>query len=437
MNILAIIPTFNRVDLLARLLESLNSVQSPEFDVLIIDDGSDDDYSGLIAKKFNFHIHYIKKLQNLGLQDSYVWALNYAETKSYQFAWILDDDSVVECSALKHLLSGIEEKPDIAAAGSAIYNIDDPSHLICVGGKINFADLEISPVYSKSYVDVLANCSVLINLSIIKKSNVKFDKNYWLRNDDADFYYSLKESGYNILSVPQSVIYHRLWSEAGSQMAYYDRRNFCYAGIKFEPDKFAVKLKLLASIKSYWCGNFLNSLINYFALNDLSNGTMGKRDFYGISKLKFISKNESFINKKILFINLGSGASLDCTVKMLNKFCADADFYILSSNKESNEFFPRQTAVFLPSSLFSRIIMYLKSIKKYDYIAIGDNGINNIVFPWLAKKSLKADIGGLAVKDIGVIDFFSFSFLMGVLILKIWLREFQMDRWRSKLKMFI
>ncbi|NOT83601.1 MAG: glycosyltransferase family 2 protein [Methylococcaceae bacterium] len=76
MNISVIIPTYNRCEYLQRALQSVISQTAPAFEIIVVDDGSDDGTTTMLAKQFpQISCHYqpnsgISAARNLGIQQA-------------------------------------------------------------------------------------------------------------------------------------------------------------------------------------------------------------------------------------------------------------------------------------------------------------------------------------------------------------------------------
>jgi dolichol-phosphate mannosyltransferase len=93
MKILIIIPTYNELENLPRLLPEVLSKDS-NIDVLIIDDNSPDGTAAFIEKeqKNNNRIHLIKRQSKQGLGTAYIAGFKFALQRDYQVIFEMDAD---------------------------------------------------------------------------------------------------------------------------------------------------------------------------------------------------------------------------------------------------------------------------------------------------------------------------------------------------------
>ena len=93
MKILIIVPTYNELENLPKLLPEVLSKDS-NIDVLIIDDNSPDGTSAFVENeiKKNNRIHLIKRESKQGLGTAYIAGFKYALQKDYQLIFEMDAD---------------------------------------------------------------------------------------------------------------------------------------------------------------------------------------------------------------------------------------------------------------------------------------------------------------------------------------------------------
>jgi len=91
---LVIIPTYNEAHNIGRIIDRLMSLDLAP-DVLIVDDGSPDNTSGIVKDKQNAYpnrIHIIEREGKLGLGTAYVSGFKYALSKDYNYVCEMDAD---------------------------------------------------------------------------------------------------------------------------------------------------------------------------------------------------------------------------------------------------------------------------------------------------------------------------------------------------------
>ena len=90
---LLIIPTFNEIDNIERMLTTITNLY-PELNILIIEDGSPDGTATVVKNfmKENDKINIIERTGKLGLGTAYIAGFKWALNKDYQFVFEMDCD---------------------------------------------------------------------------------------------------------------------------------------------------------------------------------------------------------------------------------------------------------------------------------------------------------------------------------------------------------
>jgi dolichol-phosphate mannosyltransferase len=93
-NSLVIIPTYNEIENIERLIRDVLSLPK-EFDVLIVDDNSPDGTSDVVQhliEEFPAKLFLEKRMNKLGLGTAYIHGFKWALTKSYKYIFEMDAD---------------------------------------------------------------------------------------------------------------------------------------------------------------------------------------------------------------------------------------------------------------------------------------------------------------------------------------------------------
>jgi len=93
MKSLVIIPTFNEIENIQRMLDTVMSLE-PEFNVLIVDDGSPDGTAKVVKENQKKHdrIHLLERSGKLGLGTAYIAGFHWALDRGYDLIYEMDCD---------------------------------------------------------------------------------------------------------------------------------------------------------------------------------------------------------------------------------------------------------------------------------------------------------------------------------------------------------
>lgn len=90
---LLIIPTYNEIDNIEKMLSTLESLY-PELNILIIDDGSPDGTADIVKKhqETNQRLYLIQRTGKLGLGTAYITGFKWALERDFEFVFEMDCD---------------------------------------------------------------------------------------------------------------------------------------------------------------------------------------------------------------------------------------------------------------------------------------------------------------------------------------------------------
>ena len=110
-SVVAIIVTYNRKKLLMECIDSLLKQETTALlDIYVIDNASTDGTNDAVRKRMdNGNIHYFNTGNNLGGAGGFEYGVRKAASGKYDYVWIMDDDTIPTCTALKEFLNVTEK----------------------------------------------------------------------------------------------------------------------------------------------------------------------------------------------------------------------------------------------------------------------------------------------------------------------------------------
>lgn len=157
-----LIPTFNRSNYIEECLDSVFAQTLPPLEVIVIDDGSDDD-TAEVLKRYKDRINYIYK-ENGGKPSALNIGLKQAKG---EYIWLFDDDDVALPDSIFVRQTYLENHPDIGFVFTNHYwGKDDASGHIAKGHLYN-----LPAEYTHSvFPELLKGCSFTLQSVLARKS---------------------------------------------------------------------------------------------------------------------------------------------------------------------------------------------------------------------------------------------------------------------------
>lgn len=217
-----IIVTFNSQKYIKGCLEAVLKTDYPSFEVVVVDNASTDETIGVIEKNFP-EVKIVKSRKNLG----YAQANNLGAKKTRgQYVVILNPDTQVSKNWLKPLVQACS-KEEVAVCQPKIMLLSRKDLINLTGKTVHFLGFDWLTDYQKKDYRILQRPIVSFSGSafLIKKKVFEklggFDSDFFMYFEDGDLSWRLRLSGYKILLVPNSVVYHdyKFQPEEGYQEA--------------------------------------------------------------------------------------------------------------------------------------------------------------------------------------------------------------------------
>lgn len=243
-------------------LLSLNKLKNNNFfKVYLVDNGSSDDslikiHKFLKIAKLNYPLELIISKNNLGFAGGNNLGIKKALKDGFNYFLLLNNDTEVTPDFLAKLIEVSKKNPKAGIIGPKIMYYSQPNKIWFGGGKfswfgggkhLRFNEIE-KPKNSNAQkqilnsqpllVDWITACCMLIKREVIKKIGLLQEK-YFLYYEDTDYNLRARKAGFNILYVPNSVIYHKVSSFTKTlgnpTIWYYHFRNALYLAYNNAP----------------------------------------------------------------------------------------------------------------------------------------------------------------------------------------------------------
>ena len=216
-----IILNWNNYEDTKECLLSLDKITYPNYEVIVVDNGSVDGSTPKIQKEFPRH-KYIYNKENLGFTEGNNIGMEYAMKKGTDFVLVLNNDITVENGFLESLVDIALKNPDAGIVGPAVYFYHEPEKLSPTGGKINYWRIN-NKVYDLARpmeMDWIFGCCLLIKREVIETIGY-FYVPFFLSYEDTDYCVRAKKTGFKIVCEPRSKIWHKIGTTIKKNPVYF------------------------------------------------------------------------------------------------------------------------------------------------------------------------------------------------------------------------
>jgi len=227
-----IILNWNNPDYTINCLHSLGKLTYPNYDVILLDNGSEDDSVQklqAILLGLNYPVEFITNSRNLGFAEGNNVGIRHALERNADYVLLLNNDTEVASDFIEPLVQMAQSDYRIGITGPKIYYFDSPTRIWSAGGLITESgwtqQLGVNAVDSPEYdylkrVDYVSGCAMLVKREVIEKIGM-LDPRFFAYYEETDWCARAAKAGYSIWYVPQSIIWHKISLEAREQSPLY------------------------------------------------------------------------------------------------------------------------------------------------------------------------------------------------------------------------
>ena len=233
-----IILNWNGLEDTVECLDSLKKITYPNYDIILVDNGSKGNDAEILREKFKDYIHIIENDKNYGFPEGCNIGMRYAlKNSAPDYILLLNNDTTVAPDFLAEMVKIAESDPLIGIAGPKIYFYDAPNKIQSVGAEIDWRkgqlfcvglnEIDTGQFDKIREVDWVSGCAFLIKRTTIEDIGL-LDSAYFRYVEEVDWCVRCKKSGYKVVFIPKAKIWHKghfAPDEMSSLSLYYMTRN--------------------------------------------------------------------------------------------------------------------------------------------------------------------------------------------------------------------
>lgn len=216
-KVFIIILNYNSFEDTKECLMSLNNADYRNKEIVIVDNCSTDgSYEKILSEFKQYKI--IKSSDNLGYACGNNLGIKYALNNGADYVCLLNNDVVVEADFLSKVVDVLESEQEIGIAGPCICKYTQPNVIQAMGANINlytgltqgrYKGLKYSDIPKENvFVDYLGGACFVCRREVFEKIGL-IPENYFLFFEETEFCLNASRSGFKLLCVYESRVYHK------------------------------------------------------------------------------------------------------------------------------------------------------------------------------------------------------------------------------------
>ncbi|MCX7833769.1 MAG: glycosyltransferase family 2 protein [Ignavibacteria bacterium] len=292
-----IILNFNGRDYLYPCLDSVLKQTYKNFEVIFVDNGSDDDSVEFVKQNFkDGRIRIFQLNSNLGFAGGNNFGLKQSKG---DLIVLLNNDTKVERNWLKELVDSINIFDNAGLVQSLIKTENIPERYYMKNGSINFLGHNIMEVFpidenGKGMILLAGGASLIFRRDLLKEDKI-FPEEYFFYSEDTYLsLYSLFSGKINYHN-SKSIVYHSGSKTIKSQnkilITFYQERNRILNFLIF------FKLSFLLKIIPYFIFNFIVKILISTVTNKYSLLGIIRSYYWILTNLKFVKRERERISR--------------------------------------------------------------------------------------------------------------------------------------------
>jgi len=178
---------------------------------------------------------------NLGFSGGNNIGIKYALAQGADYVLLLNDDTVVAPGFVEPLIEVCIQDRNVGMAGPKINYYDHPDTIHSAGGKVSLwrgqawhvglLEKDVGQYEAIRAVEYLTGCVLLVSREVCETIGL-LDENYFLYFEDTDWCLRARSAGFELVYVPSSQVWHKtsitLWTSRNTTQAFYLTRNQLY-----------------------------------------------------------------------------------------------------------------------------------------------------------------------------------------------------------------
>lgn len=216
-RVYAITLNWNKKDDTIECVETLKKLTYPNYEIVVVDNGSIDGSAQAIKYKFP-DVTVIENDENLGYALGFNSGIEFAYKKGADYFLILNNDTVIEAGALTELVRLSESSEKIGFVSGKVYYFNEPQKLqtvgklshpvYLVGNHVGMGEYDYGQYNEIEEYDFIDDVFLLVRREVYERVG-GYDENFFLHWEETDWCARVRRAGFRILYTPKAKIWHK------------------------------------------------------------------------------------------------------------------------------------------------------------------------------------------------------------------------------------
>lgn len=215
-KVVIVIVNWNRPYDTLECLTSLQCLEYPSLELVVVDNGSRDDSGNLISRQFP-QVPLLLQQKNLGFAGGCNVGIEWGLERGADHILLLNNDTSVHSDFLTLLVGFMRREPTVGIVTPKIYCHGDPDRIWAMGGTIdrntsrsehiNEGAVDAGQFTNPIACDYATGCAMLVRRAVFERIGL-LDADYFYSYEDSDFCVRARDAGFGVYCVPKAKIWH-------------------------------------------------------------------------------------------------------------------------------------------------------------------------------------------------------------------------------------
>jgi GT2 family glycosyltransferase len=211
-----VVLNWNSHEMTAECIRSLLAMDSADFEILVVDNGSTDGSVELLPQEFP-QITVLPQERNLGFAAGCNVGMRHALANGAEYVLLLNNDTFVAPDFIREMLAAIQGDPGIGAVCPKIYFADQPDLLWYAGADFSlwtgtakhrgWKEIDRGQFDRHEEITQATGCAMLVRRSALRDVGL-LDEQFWAYVEDVDWSVRFLKQGYRLTFAPKARLWH-------------------------------------------------------------------------------------------------------------------------------------------------------------------------------------------------------------------------------------
>jgi len=233
-KVAVIILSYDGLKFLPQLLGSLFDYNplTVRQEVIVVDNHSDDGTVPWLKKEYS-QVTLLVQPENLGFAAGNNIGFKYAAAKKFDYAMLLNQDTIVTAGYLDRLIKTAEASKATAAVQARLMLYPQQDRINSLGNVIHYLGFgytyghqhrQIKLRFGDGRINYCSGAACLLKISVLNKVGF-FDEDLFIYHEDLELGWRLKMFGFESVIEPAAVVYHQYEFSRSIKKFYFMERN--------------------------------------------------------------------------------------------------------------------------------------------------------------------------------------------------------------------